>query len=878
MIRHHKSTWSISLVILIIVSVFLSACSGNGLETEESVTETTSSQATQSSVVVSEDDIYEQALDLCEAGRFFEASAVFAGLSGFRDAAELSEQAWRSMLLVPVLIDGKWGYIDNYDNLVLPPAYDEAKPFYDGQALVRIESDWQLIDAWGNTTGKIHEEWLEVGPFTCGLATFSQVDQTGRIFYGSIDYHGNVVFGPYSDIPIYFIDNTAMVLIDYMRYYLDIAGNIYSPGYYFYQIPEGFENTLVSTSTVHMNSYYMGTFTSAGPVWDEPSRTFGGNGYFYADGTLAIPLKFSSCGDFNHGMAPVLDFNGKYGYIDRQGDYVIDPVYEYAGVFSQGLAVIKVDGLFGYINTNGETVIEPQFFNARDFQEGLAAVQVKPFLDEQNGWGIYAGWGFIDRTGTLAIEPQFGDVYDSGFLGGYCAVAEPISEAAWKSDWSSSSEVMKYGFIDTSGNWKVRPRYGWIAGVWPGGYLAEGKYSFFGNQSSGHIRYDFSTNNGESIVAYIPSSGRAHYQYYGPDGYIDELTPYDQDVVLTERFQRPVEIWENLYMSLFMGPFSLTQLPQESQKTYNDMTVYRDETQSLYGYYSLDGSIDVPARYQEMGHFGNCSSSIEPSWLRDPINTALSQELVDASTLNQIYIESRNEKTQDLATAVYVVNLTLNGQDRYLLTLFYDMLELHGEIWEYYHDDRYIFFDYVTWWDIVFEASGEYEQQHEWEITPSEKLAKESENLSIVSVMPFASFYEFSTGEAFDNLSYYSRQQVWDLFIELVPEDKQLNIFHKVDIDDNVYVARGISLEDQRLVYVYLQYDPDTHTYNELITRTNLNHVSTLDQIDMGNSVQMMKFSEYYALADLPLQMTQGELIAMYEASFLSSHKKLFGE
>ena len=80
------------------------------------------------------------------------------------------------------------------------------------------------------------------------------------------------------------------------------------------------------------------------------------------------------------------------------GDVVIEPQYNYLGLFTQENLARFQDyetGLWGYINESGEEVILAQYEDAQDFSEGLAAVKVD---------GLY---GFINVSGEMVIEPQF---------------------------------------------------------------------------------------------------------------------------------------------------------------------------------------------------------------------------------------------------------------------------------------------------------------------------------------------------------------------------------------------------------------------------------------------------------------------------------------
>jgi hypothetical protein len=56
---------------------------------------------------------------------------------------------------------------------------------------------------------------------------------------------------------------------------------------------------------------------------------------------------------------------------------IIEPQFEEAGIFSEGLAAIEINGKWGYIDKSGKLVIEPQFTDAWNFSEGLAPVKVR---------------------------------------------------------------------------------------------------------------------------------------------------------------------------------------------------------------------------------------------------------------------------------------------------------------------------------------------------------------------------------------------------------------------------------------------------------------------------------------------------------------------
>ena len=90
------------------------------------------------------------------------------------------------------------------------------------------------------------------------------------------------------------------------------------------------------------------------------------------------------------------------GYIDAEiwekedrTVFVIEPKFENAKRFSEGLAAVRIEGKFGYIDTTGEIVITPKFDQAGMFDQGLSVA------------GGPTAVGIIDRSGEYVVEPSF---------------------------------------------------------------------------------------------------------------------------------------------------------------------------------------------------------------------------------------------------------------------------------------------------------------------------------------------------------------------------------------------------------------------------------------------------------------------------------------
>ncbi|TWT36176.1 KWG Leptospira [Posidoniimonas corsicana] len=98
--------------------------------------------------------------------------------------------------------------------------------------------------------------------------------------------------------------------------------------------------------------------------------------------------------------------DGRFGCIDSAGQVVIDPKFDVAGGFREGVAGVwmwsgppddsgRPSALHGFINDSGDWIAKPAYAESREFSDGLAAVQ------------LGKKWGYLDLSGRMAIEPRF---------------------------------------------------------------------------------------------------------------------------------------------------------------------------------------------------------------------------------------------------------------------------------------------------------------------------------------------------------------------------------------------------------------------------------------------------------------------------------------
>lgn len=121
-----------------------------------------------------------------------------------------------------------------------------------------------------------------------------------------------------------------------------------------------------------------------------------------------------------------LTSTGKWGYANLNAEIVVQPQYDSARDFAEGLASVGLNGKSGFIDKTGKVVIPLQFSETFAFSEGLAAAKL-------NG-----KWRYIDKAGKLVFS------FNYGVLG-------LIDPPAFTEGFVAAELNGKLGFIDKTG-------------------------------------------------------------------------------------------------------------------------------------------------------------------------------------------------------------------------------------------------------------------------------------------------------------------------------------------------------------------------------------------------------------------------------------------
>ncbi len=118
-------------------------------------------------------------------------------------------------------------------------------------------------------------------------------------------------------------------------------------------------------------------------------------GFLNFIGTFVIFPQYEDAMPFSEGLAAVKDVNGKWGYIDKNGNYTLQNQYEYATSFYNGLAVVRKNGIYGLIDANGIFIVQLSYDWADAISEGLIIVRLNH------------RFGFVNLSGNVIIPIKY---------------------------------------------------------------------------------------------------------------------------------------------------------------------------------------------------------------------------------------------------------------------------------------------------------------------------------------------------------------------------------------------------------------------------------------------------------------------------------------
>ncbi len=296
---------------------------------------------------------------------------------------------------------GKYGYMDYNGNLIVPAIYDSTYPFSDfGTALVvnfDSTNSATIINAEGTMLLDIKYDTIEVDENTQTIkytidTNTKDIKDEFVTYEGCCDFQGNVLVSlstKYNKL-WYFSEERIFVKKDGKFMIVDKDGNIYKTLDKITRLGYKGEDRIAYSTDQYNN---IKTFTGK---W----------GYMDMDGNIIVEEQYSKVTKFSYGIAAVIQGTSEYLLIDKNGKTIAKynnvefGGYTVLNPISDGIIIGRSDGKYGAINSKGEWIIKPTFSFA-SINEGIisAYISSKP--------GEIVKYYYFDINGKKLLEEEY---------------------------------------------------------------------------------------------------------------------------------------------------------------------------------------------------------------------------------------------------------------------------------------------------------------------------------------------------------------------------------------------------------------------------------------------------------------------------------------
>lgn len=252
-----------------------------------------------------------------------------------------------------------WGYVSESGSTAIDFVLMSAGAFSDELASITYENEMFYIDSEGNRKKNIPDEIgaTEVGAFSDGIAAIKSANSFAYYNDNFKKIAGDFTFaGTFSEKTAAVEENGKWFLIN------EKGKKINESPYEKIALDENGKAFVNGRAFVMINGKYI--------MVDENAEQIGNQ-------------TFDDAKPFIGSSPAAVKVGNKWGFVDTEGNLVINPEYEEALSFKNGLAAAKNSGKWGYINTDNEVAIGFIFDECKNFnQKGIA------FIKDGDTWSI----------------------------------------------------------------------------------------------------------------------------------------------------------------------------------------------------------------------------------------------------------------------------------------------------------------------------------------------------------------------------------------------------------------------------------------------------------------------------------------------------------
>ncbi|MFD2445117.1 WG repeat-containing protein [Bacillus sp. CGMCC 1.16607] len=210
-----------------------------------------------------------------------------------------------------------------------------------------------------------------------------------------------------------------------------------------------YEDNVYTTIFKHDDSYWYAVTTERGAdqfrvkgIDLYPAYVRDGNkkkwGYINHKGNFVSPLKYEDAQDFQANGLAAVKMNGKYGLINRFGQFIVWPRYDSINPFSEGRAVVMDGKGFKVLNRWGKELTKKTYSFIGNYQNGMAMFAGK---NTENQY-LY---GFLNKQGKEVIPLQFESV--TNFNDGKAVAKRPDGKFELINQKGKALHSYEYAFV-----------------------------------------------------------------------------------------------------------------------------------------------------------------------------------------------------------------------------------------------------------------------------------------------------------------------------------------------------------------------------------------------------------------------------------------------
>lgn len=479
--------------------------------------------------------------------------------------------------LIKVIIDGKVGFIDTLGKIIIPIEFESAEYPNDGLIAVKKNGKHGYLNYNGNVAINFIYDYAQ--PFVNGLAKVKMNNKEGYI-----NRQGEFIVGPEDTLSkIYYHGKLTSVRRGRYWAFADYKGNIIDT--LLSDKPFSFDDDGYAEFKKWPN---YGVVNKLGEIISFPGQT-----YWY-----------------NRGLERFTRLN-KWGFIDRAGNIIVQPIYDLVFDFSGDIACVKLNNKWGAINKKGEIVIPIKYatehLHFSDYPFAVVSDSLK--------------YGVIDRGGKTVVPFKYESILPV-FEHKYDKVLFIVSESEKRGAYNSSGELIipvKFNKIKTVENLYI------IAST-------DEQTTIFNFSGKLIKSVDGNFKSALSEIVIVEKNGAQGFYHYQSNSYctpkFEDIRFYnDTGTVVINGISRFINykgeyIIKNSYrfardflhgvaiVGVYGGMKCINGKGEELSKLYDEINNFADglalvKLNNKYGYIDMTGNEVIPLQYAEAKQFGD---------------------------------------------------------------------------------------------------------------------------------------------------------------------------------------------------------------------------------------------------------------------------------